>query len=162
MLRQWRQTHKSLGHTPGDIWSLRNPTPLIYCPAFKVTSVRERATATPPSERRFSINRRLWLAFLVIDLFNTPYTLLRSQHPSFDREKIPVRGVVISESRLPTPTETLRYSVVSAVRCSSFSRYSISKENLTPSLSTSCFPRRVPTMKTPLISFQPARMYTGD
>lgn len=147
MLRQWRQTHKSLEHTPGDIWSLRNPTPLIYCPAFKVTFVRERATATPPSERRFSINRRFWPAFLVIDLFTT-YTLLYCTSFAWsilhDRIKIFfVQGHRFVDSLVLVTYEALSVCVcvciyvVPAVQCILLTMKKISRILCEP-----CFPRR--------------------
>lgn len=160
MLRQWRQTHKSLEHTPGDIWSLRNPTPLIYCPAFKVTFVRERATATPPSERRFSINRRFWPAFLVIDLFNvhlTPVYFVRLIHSAWSnknslRSRTPIRLFKL------TRLTVYIYIYLPAVQCFLFTIKKILHILCEP-----CFPRRVrSTMKMPFNSFHPARMYTGD
>lgn len=147
MLRQWRQTHKSLEHTPGDIWSLRNPTPLIYCPAFKVTFVRERATATPPSERRFSINRRFWPAFLVIDLFNvhlTPVYFVRVIHSAWSNKNF----FLVQGHRLLKLTRLCIHicvyvciyicTVVPAVQCFLFTIKKISHILCEP-----CFPRRV-------------------
>lgn len=167
MLRQWRQTHKSLEHTPGDIWSLRNPTPLIYCPAFKVTFVRERATATPPSERRFSINRRFWPAFLVIDLFTT-YTLLYCTSFAWSILHDRIKIFFVQGHRFVYSLVLVTYEALSVCVCVYICRSSCSvypphdEENLAYSMRAVFPTTRSSTMKMPFNSFHPARMHTGD